>query len=223
MKSLYTAAAILALAAFTPAIGPSFAQAPAAPATPARPNALVEFPASGSAKLTVTTPAWTDGGDIPYENTQYRGNIFPGLAWSKGPAGTKSYAVIMQDTGGVMRGAPILHWTLYNIPVSVTKLDAAMTPTGNPPGSSYGPNARGTSQPFMGPRTPPGPKHPYHLQVFALDTTLKADPALDYDGLTGQMKGHILADGEVVGMGSVDPTAPPPPPRPAAPAPAPAQ
>jgi hypothetical protein len=33
------------------------------------------------------------------------------------------------------------------------------------------------------------------------------------------MKGHILADGEVVGMGSVDPTAPPPQPRPATPAP----
>ncbi len=211
-----SAAALLALAAM-----PAFAQAPAAPAAtaPPRPNALVEFPAKSSAKLTVTTPAWTDGGDIPYENTQYRGNIFPGLAWSKGPAGTKSYAVIMQDTGGVMRGAPILHWTLYNIPVSVTKLDAAMAPTGNPPGSSYGPNARGAAQPFMGPRTPAGPKHPYHLQVFALDTTLNADPALDYDGLTGQMKGHILADGEVVGMGSVDPNAPPPPPRPAAPAP----
>ena len=215
MKPIPAAAAIVAFAVLTPAI--AFAQA--APPGPSRPNALVEFPAKSSAKLTVTSPAFADGGDIPFENTQYRANLFPGLAWSKGPAGTKSYAVIMQDTGGVRNGAPILHWTLYNVPVSVTKLDAAMTPTGNPPGSSYGPNARGTSQPFMGPRTPPGPKHPYHLQVFALDTTLKADPALDYDGLTGQMKGHILADGEVVGMGSVDPTAPPPQPRPATPAP----
>jgi Raf kinase inhibitor-like YbhB/YbcL family protein len=207
MKSLTIAAAIVALAAI-----PAFAQAPAAPS---RPNALVEFPAKGSAKLTVTTPAWTDGGDIPFENTQYRSNTFPGLAWTAGPSGTRSYAVIMQDTGGSRNGAPILHWTLYNIPVSVTKLDAAMAATGNPPGSSYGPGLRGAAQPYNGPRTPAGPKHPYHLQVFALDNTLKADPALDYDGLTGQMKGHILADGEVVGMGSVDPNAPPPPPRPA--------
>ncbi len=58
------------------------------------------------------------------------------------------------------------------------------------------------------------------MQVFALDSTLKADPALDYDGLVNQMKGHILADGEVVGMGSVDPnpTAPPPAPPPPKPA-----
>src|SRR5580698_7467385 len=148
--------------------------APGSAQTPApHLNALVEFPAKSSAKLSVTTPAFQNGGDIPFENTQYRGNIFPGLAWSAGPSGTISYAVIMQDTGGRMRdGYPILHWTLWNIPANVTKLDAGMMPTGNPPGSSYGPNARGAAQPYMGPRTPPGPKHPYHLQVFALDTTV---------------------------------------------------
>jgi len=193
------------------AVLPAIAQPAAAPA---RPNALVEFPAKGNAKLTVTTPAWKDGGDIPYENTQYRGNVFPGLAWSSGPGGTKSYVVIMQDTGAIVRGAPILHWTLYNIPANVTKLEAAMPATGNPPGSSYGPNIRASAQPYMGPRTPPGPKHPYHLQVFALDTTIAANPAITYDELTVAMKDHILASGEVVGMGSVDPTAPPPPPRP---------
>lgn len=207
MKPLLLAvSALLAMTAL-----PAMAQSAA---SPARPNALVEFPAKGNAKLTVTTPAWQDGGDIPYENTQYRGNIFPGLAWSRGPSGTKSYVVIMQDTGAIVRGAPILHWTLYNIPANVTKLDAAMPATGNPPGSSYGPNIRASAQPYMGPRTPPGPKHPYHLQVFALETTIAANPAITYDELTGAMKDHILASGEVVGMGSVDPTAPPPPPRP---------
>src|SRR3569833_3594384 len=90
---------------------------------PARPNALVEFPAKGDAKLTVTTPARQNGGDIPFENTAYRGNVFPGLAWTAGPAGTKSYAVIMQDTDAKRDGAPILHWTLYNVPDSITKLD----------------------------------------------------------------------------------------------------
>jgi para-nitrobenzyl esterase len=203
---LFAASALIAMAAL-----PAMAQNAAAPA---RPNALVEFPAKGNAKLTVTTPAWKDGGDIPYENTQYRGNNFPGLAWSAGPSGTKSYVVIMQDTGAIVRGAPILHWTLYDIPANVTKLDAGMAPTGNPPGSSYGPNIRAAAQPYMGPRTPPGPKHPYHLQVFALDTTIPANAAITYDELTGAMKDHILASGEVVGMGSVDPTAPPPAPRP---------
>ena len=207
MKPVIFAASALMMTAALPAIAQPVA-------TPARPNALVEFPAKGGAKLTVTTPAWNDGGDIPYENTQYRGNVFPGLAWTPGPSGTRSYVVIMQDTGAIVRGAPILHWTLYNIPANVTKLETGMPATGNPPGSSYGPNIRASAQPYMGPRTPPGPKHPYHLQVFALDTTIPAREAITYDELTGAMKDHILASGEVGGMGSVDPTAPPPPPRP---------
>ena len=205
------------IVAFVMAAAPALAQPPAAPAAPARPNALVEFPAKDSAKLEVKTAAWMDGGDIPWEFTQYRFNSFPGLMWSAGPSGTKTYAVIMQHTDGVARGAPILHWTLYNIPSSVTLLQPGMAATANPPGSSYGPNYRGTSQPYLGPRTPAGPKHHYHLQVFALDTALTADPAITYDALVNQMKGHILASGEVVGLGSVDPTAPPPPPRPATP------
>ena len=215
MKSLIAVSALALLALGTPA----FAQgggAPAGPAATPHPNALVEFPAKGGAKLTVTTPAFADGADYPYENTQYRSNTFPGLAWTKGPAATKSYVVIMQDTGGTMRdGYPILHWTLWNVLATVNKLDAGMAPTGNPSGSTYGPNMRGASSPYMGPRTPAGPKHPYHLQVFALDTAnIPVDTsAATYVALTDAMKDHILASGEVVGMGSVDPTAPPPAPR----------
>jgi para-nitrobenzyl esterase len=196
----------------------AFAQPPAAPA---RPNALVEFPAKGGARLTVTTPGWADGADIPFEFTQYRTNTFPGLSWSAGPAATRSYVVIMQDTDFAVRGAPVLHWVLYNVPASVRKLDAGMAPTANPAGSAYGPNYQGNARPYLGPRTPPGPKHHYHLQVFALDTAVTADPAITYDALVGQMKDHVLASGEVVGLGQADPNAPPPPPRPAAPTPAP--
>jgi len=62
-----------------------------------------------------------------------------------------------------------------------------MAPTGNPSGSNYGPNARGAAQPYMGPRTPAGPKHPYSiLQVFALDTTNPVDAAATYVSLTGR-------------------------------------
>jgi para-nitrobenzyl esterase len=213
MKTMLVfAAAFAALIAMPAASEPALAQ----PAPmPSRPNALAEFPPKNGAHLTVSSPAFGDGGDIPFENTQYRGNNFPGLAWTAGPAETKSYAIIMQDTDVMLRGAPILHWTIYNVPAGVTKLDPGMPPAGKPAGSEYGPNARGDAQPYMGPRPPPGPKHHYHLQVFALDTVLNPDPAMTYDTLTGQMRDHILASGEVVGLAMADPEAalrPPPPP-----------
>jgi para-nitrobenzyl esterase len=166
--------------------------------------ALANISAKGGAKLVVTTPAFQAGGDIPFANTQYQGNMFPGLAWSGAPSSTKSYVIIMQDGDAMVRGAPILHWTMLNIPATVTKLEANMKEP--PTGAQYGPNIRGTSQPYLGPRTPAGPKHRYHLQVFALDKTIPADAAMTYDQLTAAMKDHVVASGEIIGLGQVGPT-----------------
>jgi para-nitrobenzyl esterase len=204
MKRILSGAALALTLAIS--LAPAFAQAPP-PATEAGISylALTNVPANGGAKLTVSSPSFTAGGDIPFENTQYRGNTFPGLTWSAGPAGTKGYAIIMQDTDAVVRGSAILHWTMFNIPAGTTKLEAGMTTV--PAGSAHGPNIRGTSQPYMGPRTPAGPKHRYHFQVFALDNTI--DVTKTYDEILAQMKGHVLASGEVIGLGQVDPNAPP--------------
>jgi para-nitrobenzyl esterase len=101
---------------------------------------------------------------------------------------------------------------MYDVPATLTKLDAGMKAP--PAGATYGPNIRGTMQAYMGPRTPPGPKHRYHLQVFALDTVIPSDPQLSFDALKTAMTGHVLASGQTIGLGQVDPTAPPPAPRP---------
>src|SRR5262245_34128844 len=136
-------------------------------------SALVVLPAKGGAKLTVTSPAFKQMGDIPFANTQYQTNTFPGLEWTAGPAGTQTYVIIMQDLDGSAARPVFLHWTAFNI--KATKLDAGMTalPTGatHGPGMGGGANGRG----YMGPRTPAGPKHRYHFQVFAIDTTLPAE------------------------------------------------
>jgi para-nitrobenzyl esterase len=208
MKTLITTAAAAALLSFAVAPTASTQQPPPATEVGASLLALVNLPAKSSAKLTVTSPAFANGADIPFENTQYKGNIFPGLAWSKGPAGTKSYALIMQDGDAMRNGAPILHWTLVNIPASTTKLDAAMSAP--PAGAQYGPNIRGANQAYMGPRTPAGPKHRYHLQIFALDIAIPAAATADYAGLIGAMKDHVLASGELIGLGQVAPTQAPP-------------
>jgi Raf kinase inhibitor-like YbhB/YbcL family protein len=214
-----THVSIIAIAAAMGFSAVALAQSPP-PVEPA-PGASLLVTATNPAdkKLTVTTPGWKNGEDIAFKYTQYQGNTFPGLEWTKGPASTKSYAVIMQDSAFVMRGSPILHWSIVNIPAGTTKLPEGMKPEENPKGSIYGPNYRGVAQPYLGPRTPPGPKHKYHLQVLALDTELPADFApKSYDELTAPLKGHVVASGEVIGLGQADPAAPPPPPRPAPPA-----
>ncbi|HEY4304941.1 MAG TPA: YbhB/YbcL family Raf kinase inhibitor-like protein [Gemmatimonadaceae bacterium] len=200
MKRYLSATAIAALLASAPAAALSAQDAPPPPATePAMALlALRNLPAKGDAKLVVLTPAFQAGGDIPFENTQYKGNMFPGLSWSAGPTGTQSYAVIMQDGDALRNGAPILHWTMANIPAGVLKLEAGMSAP--PAGAENGPNIRGAAQPFMGPKPPVGPKHRYHFQVFALDMKLPASALADYASMTTAMKDHVLANGEVVGL-----------------------
>jgi para-nitrobenzyl esterase len=204
MKKHLTVRAVAGLLSLALAPAIYAQQPPAATEVGAAQLAMANVPAKSETKLTVTTPAFSLGGDIPFENTQYKGNVFPGLAWTAGPAETKAYAIILQDADALSRGAPILHWTMVNVPATVTKLDAAMSAP--PAGAQNGPNMRGASQPYMGPRTPAGPKHRYHFQVFALDAALPADAAATYATLTEAMKGHVLAAGEVIGLGQVAPT-----------------
>lgn len=199
-------AAVLASLLAASVAAPLGAQgAPAATEPGASQLALANLPVKDGAKLAVSTPAFTAGGDIPFENTQYKGNVFPGLSWSAGPAGTKSYVIIIQDGDAMHDGAPIFHWSLVNIPASITTLDPKMSEP--PAGAQYGPNIRGTNQPYLGPHTPAGPKHRYHFQVFALDSTIPADATNSYASLTGAMKGHVLASGEVIGLGQAMPGA----------------
>jgi Raf kinase inhibitor-like YbhB/YbcL family protein len=197
MKS--RSAAQLAVAALLVLAGPACSQQAAT-----TPLALADIPAAGQARLKVTSPAFKDGGDIPLANTQYRTNTFPGLAWTGTPPGTRSVAVILQDSDMVFHGAYILHWTLFNVPGSQSSLPVGMTAA--PAGAVYGPNYKGPSVAYTGPRTPPGPKHHYHFQVFALDKVLPGDAAATgFAGLTAAMKGHVLASGELVGLGQAPP------------------
>ena len=159
--------------------------------------ARVALPARDSTSLTVSSPAFKDGADIPRQNTQYGANLFPGLAWNKGPKGTRSYVVIMQGDPA-MGTTTSIHLTLFNLPASVTKLQAGLVSP--PAGSTYGPNVHGLNQPYAGPHPHTEARQRYHLQVFALDAPLQADSHVSFEDLESAMTGHVLASGELVGL-----------------------
>jgi para-nitrobenzyl esterase len=161
-------------------------------------RALVLLPAKAPRALKVTSPAFRDNGHIPLENTQHGENRFPGLSWTSGPRRTRTYVVVMQDADVFYQGSTLVHWTMFNIPAKVTRLPAGMSsPVA---GAAFGPNVRGAAKPYAGPKTPPGQEHHYTFQVFALDVAV-ADPGASFAALTGMMQGHVLASGELVGLG----------------------
>ena len=159
--------------------------------------ALAAVPAKSSAALTVSSPAFKQDGKIPLDNTQYGANLFPGLAWSKGPHGTRSYVVIMQGDP-VAGSATSIHLTLFNIPASTSKLGAGMKDP--PQGATWGPNVHGLNQAYAGPHSHTAAEQHYHLQVFALDTQLSVDSQVEFAALEAAMGGHVLASGELVGV-----------------------
>ncbi len=168
--------------------------------------AISEVKAKTPASLTVTSPAFRNGGDIPFENTVYRGNKFPGLNWNKGPAGTQSYVAVMQGAvaGGddLTRGTSI-HFVMYNIPAELTRLDAGMAKP--PAGALHGNTVHKMADLYAGPHTHNFVKHSYHFQVLALDRTVPASDDMTLGGLEKLMEGHVLASGEIVGYATMDP------------------
>ena len=156
-------------------------------------------PARMGARLAVTSPAFASGKTLNAKYTQNGANMSPPLAWAKGPTGTLSYVVLAEDSG-VNRPEPIVHWIVYNIPSSMRSLPSeTQGDTALPSGVMQGKNVSGSTG-YIGPKPPAGQTHPYHFQVFALNTKLDIDPAnADRTTLINAMKGRVLAVGDVVG------------------------
>jgi Raf kinase inhibitor-like YbhB/YbcL family protein len=180
-----------------PAVAPAAPAAPARTMPPATPLALPELLAKGTLK--VSSPAFKPGETIPIANTGYGPSTFPGLAWTKGPYGTRTYAIVLQDSDPPFPALiTILHWTIFNIPLATTSLPTGMTTP--PEGALQGANIRGPAGAYAGPHPPAGgPVHHYHFQVFALDTVLDLPQGAKVADLVAAMKGHVLASGELVG------------------------
>jgi Raf kinase inhibitor-like YbhB/YbcL family protein len=116
----------------------------------------------------LTSTAFVEGGVIPDENACAGANTSPPLAWTPGPSGTMSYAVVFTD----ISPPPLVHWVIYDISATATGLPADVDKVYAPPDVpgahqtvSYSPGTRG----YLGPC--PGTTHTYQFEVFALDVT----------------------------------------------------
>src|SRR5207245_10532498 len=93
--------------------------------------------------LTITSPAFAAGGEIPAEYTGEGKDVSPPLAWAGLPAGTQTLALIVDDPDAPDPAAPKrvwVHWVVYNIPATATGLPAAVTPAQLPAGAKEGTN-----------------------------------------------------------------------------------
>lgn len=146
--------------------------------------------------MQLTSSAFTTGGVIPKRHTGEAEDVSPELIFSKVPEGTKGFAVICHDPD-----APLLkedkygfvHWVLYNIPGSVTKLEEGVS------AHTAGNNDFGNTG-YGGPMPPPGHgRHHYFFWVFALDEDLGLEPGLTQGQLLERIEPHVLGMNRLVG------------------------
>ena len=151
--------------------------------------------------LTIESTAFKNNERVPARFSGDGEDVSPQLSWSGAPDGTAELALIMDDPDAPT-AEPWVHWVIYRIPADTTALpeNVAKTETlSSPAGAMQGKNSWGKIG-YGGPAPPRGHGvHHYHFKVYALDQALSVSPGLTKNQLLSAMKGHILAESELIG------------------------
>lgn len=147
----------------------------------------------------LSSSAYQDNGSIPVRFTCDGKDLSPPLAWSGAPADAKSFAFVLDDPDAPDPAAPQMtwvHWVLYDIPASVHSL-----PEGGskhlPVGTREGINDWKRTG-YGGPCPPTG-RHRYFHKLYVLDVMLPDLHAPTKAQLQAAMRGHILAEAQLIG------------------------
>lgn len=151
--------------------------------------------------IRVESPGFKPNEPIPRKYTGDGEDVSPEIRWSGIPKDARQLALICDDPDAPSP-QPWVHWVIYQIPVGSTGL-AENTPRKEkletPIDAVQGKNSWGAVG-YRGPAPPQGHGvHHYHFRIYALDKPLTLGPGKTKSELLAAMKGHILAEGELVG------------------------
>jgi Raf kinase inhibitor-like YbhB/YbcL family protein len=149
------------------------------------------FNMNATSSISITSPSFQAGGDIPAKFTCNGTNVSPELQISGVPNEAKSLVLIVDDPDAP-RGL-FTHWIAWNIDPKTTQVAENNAPAGAVQGTSdFG------KRNYGGP-CPPSGTHRYFFKVFALDTKLDLKPSARRAELDAAVRSHVLAQGELMG------------------------
>ena len=133
---------------------------------------------------------------IPARMTCSGANRSPAVAWSDVPAGTRSFAVIVDDPDAPM--GDFGHWGTFDIDARARGLPEG---AGNAASATFqqARNDFGASG-YSGPCPPVGTgAHHYRFRLFALDVAkLDVGSSVDVSGLERATTGHVVGEATIV-------------------------
>jgi Raf kinase inhibitor-like YbhB/YbcL family protein len=146
--------------------------------------------------MILKSSAFNEGDLMGAKYTCDGADVSPPLSWTGFPDETESFALICDDPD-----APVgtwVHWVFYDIPASVSDLPEHVSTDKNPNvGGTQGVNDFRKIG-YGGP-CPPGGTHRYYFKLYALDRELGLAPGVTKQKLFAAMKGHILAEAQLMG------------------------
>ena len=154
-------------------------------------------PQKSTKKFTLISPAFAHNGMIPSKYTGDGQNISPALQWANPPHGTKSFALIVDDPDA--EGKPWVHWMLFNIPASLTKLAEGIQKSDFMSGATNFYYTKNGIFQYGGPFPPEGTHH-YHFILYALDTKLNLSQDIEREDLENAIRGHIIGQATLIGL-----------------------
>jgi Raf kinase inhibitor-like YbhB/YbcL family protein len=150
---------------------------------------MIKNMANNKNMLEVRSTVFAHNGHIPAEYTCEGRDINPPIEVSNIPEGTKTLALVVDDPDapkGVFD-----HWLVWNISPNEAISE------GTAPGIN---GINGFGKTGYGGPCPPSGTHRYFFKVYALNTALSLETGADKKALYDAMEGHILAEGELMGL-----------------------
>jgi hypothetical protein len=151
---------------------------------------------ASSSRIELKTTSFPPGDFIPKRFTCDAADVSPALTWTDPPPGTQSFALIEDDPDAP--SGTFVHWLVYDLPAAYRGLPEALAGNDQMPGGGRQGTNDFSRTGYSGPCPPRGKPHRYFIRLYALDAKLNLRPAATRKELEAAMKGHILAQAELM-------------------------
>jgi Raf kinase inhibitor-like YbhB/YbcL family protein len=149
---------------------------------------------SGAGPFALSSPAFPEGGTIPetYECTAADSgalNVSPPLAWTPGPDGTESYALVLRDLDF---GNGFIQWVIWDIPKSTVSLPEGVEHIYQPstPAGAKQTIFQGAVYGYFGPCSPG--VNTYEFTIYALP--MATLPGVDQNSTKQEVAALLVAE-----------------------------
>jgi hypothetical protein len=146
--------------------------------------------------MNIQSTAFKNNGAIPVKYTCDGEDMSPPLSFVDVPDTAQSLALTMTDPDAT--SGEWVHWVVWNINPKTSEVAEGSIPDNGIQGQTSAMEAGGPVYGYGGP-CPPSGTHRYVFRLYALDSMMDIDIETGVNELKEAMRGHVIAESELIG------------------------